>query len=55
MMWAQLGFLPGNIHNFMFSSKKNSNSKNFIHVDFRGPNVSTKFWDFATGIDFDTY
>ena len=55
IMWAQLGFLPGNIYNFMFSGKKDSNSKNFIRVGFRGPNVSRKFWDFATGIDFDTY
>ena len=33
---------------------KKSNSKNLTHVGFCDPEMSTKFWDFAAGIDFDT-
>ena len=29
MMWPQLDFFPGNIHNFAFLYKKNSNSEIF--------------------------
>ena len=48
-------FFPGNIYNLVFSDKrKNSNSENFIHIGFCGPGVSTKFWNFAADIDFDT-
>ena len=43
MMWAQLDFFSGNIYNFVFSDKKNSNSKNFANIFFCGPKVSTKF------------
>ena len=43
MMWAQLDFFPGNIYNFFFSYKKNSDSENFIHLGFCGPEVSTRF------------
>ena len=41
-MGAQLDFFLGNIYNFVLSDKKNWNSKNFAHVDFCGPEVSTK-------------
>ena len=53
MMWAQLDFFPGNIYKVVFSDKKNSNSKNFVNMGFGGPNVLTKFWDFAAGMDFE--
>ena len=52
-MWAQLDFFPGNIYKVVFSDKKNSNSKNFVNMSFGGPNVLTKFWDFAAGMDFE--
>ena len=33
MMWPHLDCFPGNIYNFVFfDKKKNSNSKNFVHV-----------------------
>ena len=44
---------PGNIYNPVISNKKKSNSKNFVHMGFCSPKVSTKFWDFAGGMDFD--
>ena len=31
-----------------------SNSKKFSHIGFCGPEISTKFWYFAAGMDFDT-
>ena len=35
MMWPHLDCFPGNIYNFVFlDKKKNSNSKNFVHVVF---------------------
>ena len=43
MKWDQFDFFPGNIYDFVISDKKNSNSKNFIHMGFCGPKVSTKF------------
>ena len=51
---SQNWFFPGNIYNFVFSDEKNSNSKNFVHVGFGCPEVSTEFWDFAAVMDFDT-
>ena len=38
----------------MFSDKKKWNSKNFAHVCFCALEISTKFWDFAAGMDFGT-
>ena len=43
MMWAELDFFHGNIYNFVFSDKKKSNFKNFVHMGFCGPKVPTKF------------
>ena len=42
------------LHNVIFSDKKNSNAKHFAHVGFCTPDILTKFWDFAAGMDFDT-
>ena len=53
-MRAQLDFFPGNIYNFVFSDEKNSRSKNFAHMGFCGHRVSTKLYNFAAGMDFDT-
>ena len=39
---------------FLIFVGKNSNSKNFAHMGFCGLKMSTKFWDFAAGMDFDT-
>ena len=50
-MWAQLDFFPGKIYNLIFSDKKNSNSKNFVHMGFCGSKMSTKVWNFPAGID----
>ena len=47
-------FFSGNLYNFVFSNKKNSNSKNFAHLGFYDPEVWTKLLDFAAGMDFDT-
>ena len=32
---------------------KKSNSKNFAHVGFCPPEMLTKFWDFAAGMEFE--
>ena len=54
MIWAQFDFLPGNIYNHVFADKKTWNSKTFFHMGFGGPKASTKFWDFAAGMELDT-
>ena len=33
---------------------KKLNSKNFAHVGFCSPEMLTKFWDFAAGMEFET-
>ena len=53
-MYTQLDFSPGNINNFVLLDKKNLNSKNFAHISFFGPKVSTKCSDFAAGPDCDS-
>ena len=40
------------LHNLVFSGNK-KNSKNFAHVGFCAPEMSTKYGDFAAGMDFD--
>ena len=37
------------LHNLVFSRKNF-----FAHVGFCAPEMPTKFWDFAAGMDFDT-
>ena len=55
MMWPQVDLSSGNVYyKLVFSDKKKSNSKNFSDVGFCAPEMSTKFWDFAVGMDFDT-
>ena len=55
MMWPQVDFCSGNINvTLPLQIKEKSNSKNFAHVGFCAPEMSTKFWDFAAGTDFDT-
>ena len=52
MIWPQVDFCSGNIYiTFSFRIK---NSKQFAYVGFCAPEISTKFWDFAAGMDFDT-
>ena len=47
-------FFPDNIYNLSFSDKKKVKSQNFTHMGFCASKVSTKFWRFAAGMDFDT-
>ena len=54
MMWPQVDFCSGDIHIALPFQIKKSNSKNFAHVGFCAPEMAIKFWDFATGMDFDT-
>ena len=55
MMWAQPDFFSLVISiTLSFQMKKISNFKNFIHVGFSGPKMSTEFSDFSAGMDFDT-
>ena len=54
MMWPQVDFCSGDIYIALPFQIKKSNSKNFAHVGFCAPEMAIKFWDFATGMDFDT-
>ena len=49
MMWTQIDFCSGDIYIILSSGKKV-----FAHVGFCAPEMLTKFWDFAAGMDFDT-
>ena len=54
MMWPQVDFCSGNINVALSFEIKNLNSKNFAYVGFCAPEMSTKFWYFAAGMDFGT-
>ena len=55
-MLPQVDFCSGDICiTLSFQVKKKSNSKNFAHVGFCALEMLTKFWDFAGGMDLDTW
>ena len=55
-MWPQVDFCSCNNYVTMSSHiKKNQIPKNFAHVGLCAPEMLTKFWDFAAGMDFDTW
>ena len=39
------------LYNLVFADKKKVNSEMIAHVDFCASEMSTKFWDFAAGMD----